>query len=315
MNKEKFGWGVVLLFIGSILLLDNISNIDFHWQSVFHMWPIVLIVIGINFLVPRRGIGSLITIVVTVLAVSFLTYQGIRPSTGSHWTEEELDWDMAEPQDQQEPAKGVSGTFTHDYDSTITEAYLSIHGGAIAYEITDPTNQLFRAQAINTLGSHHLTNTTNGHSAHLVFSMKNSRNNDWDTDGNKNETSIQLNANPVWHINLEMGAGSADFDLTHYKVSSLTFEGGAASFHARLGMPLQETTINTESGIADIELEIPNAAACRIVIDSGLSSKDFPGFSKQDDGSYTTDNFTETTNHFTVHLKGGLSSFSVKRYQ
>src|SRR5690606_9625458 len=95
---------------------------------------------------------------------------------------------------------------------------------------------------------------------------------------------------------------------------SLHFKGGAASFEAKLGMPLEETVITAESGVASVEIEIPRAAACRIVINSGLSSRDFPGFTKQNDGSYVTEGFDRASSHFTVNLKGGLSSFTVKRY-
>ena len=130
----------------------------------------------------------------------------------------------------------------------------------------------------------------------------------------ENWAKISLNTNPVWNISLDMGAGAADFDLTEYKVASLNFKGGAASFKAKLGMPLEETTINAESGVASIELNIPRVAACRVVVKSGLSSKDFPGFTKHDDGSYITEGYHTADHRFTVNLQGGLSSFSVKRY-
>lgn len=315
MNKEKFGWGLVLLVIGGILLLDNLSIIHFYWRSVFHMWPVILIIVGVNLLVPRRGVGSLISIVVTVIALAFLAYQGTIPPDGHRWTwERHRGWGADEPSDNERRPGTSSGTFTHDYDNTITEAHLDIRGGAIAYEITGRTDRLFSAEATNTFGSHHLETTTTDHVARLLFSMKNNKNGRWDLDANDNSANIKLNANPEWHINLEMGAGSAEFDLTDYKIASLRFEGGAASFEARLGMPLQETIISAESGVADVAIEIPRAAACRIVIDSGLSSKDFSGFIKQSDGSYVTERYAEAANHFTINLKGGLSSFSVKRY-
>ncbi|WP_257657257.1 LiaI-LiaF-like domain-containing protein [Parapedobacter lycopersici] len=322
MNKEKFGWGLVLLFVGGILLLDNLSIIDFYWRSVLHMWPVILIVVGVNLLVPKRGAGSLISIVVTVVALAFLAYRGTIPPNGRQWfSEERRGWD-SERRERNERRRErnegrrerSSGTFTHDYDSAITEAHLDIRGGAVAYEITGHTERLFNAEATNTFGAHHLETTTTGNVARLLFSMKNDGDGRWDLDADDNQAQISLNTRPEWHINLEMGAGSAEFDLTEYKVASLRFKGGAASFEARLGMPLAETVISAESGVADIEVEIPRAAACRIVIDSGLSSKDFPGFTKQNDGSYTTENYTGTANHFIINLKGGLSSFSVQRY-
>jgi len=312
MNKEKFGWGVALFFVGGILLLVNLDIIDFYWRSVIEMWPIVLIIIGANLLIPKRGIGPVISVLVTIAALAFLAYRGsIPPHNG---------WRAFGGQNDPRPAKSSRletsrGEFTHDYDSAFKEAYLQIEGGAVSYTIAGTTDKLFSGEAVSTFGLHHLETTTTDHVPRLKFSMKNKRKGNWDLDADENRATIRLNPNPSWHIDLDMGAGKADFDLTEYNVASLSFEGGAASFKAKMGMPLQETVITAESGMANVEIEIPEEAACRIVIDSGLSSKDFPGFVKQDDGSYVTENYSETRNRFVIDLEGGLTAFSVRRYR
>ncbi|MGK6351866.1 LiaI-LiaF-like domain-containing protein [Parapedobacter sp. DT-150] len=323
MNKEKLSWGLILLFVGGVLLLDNLDVIDFYWRSVFSMWPVILIIIGVNLLVPKRGMGNAVSIVVTIAALAFLAYRGTFPPRDSWWTFHSDDrrserrerlYPDADGDDHARRLEKSKGTFTHEYDSNITEAHLSIKGGAVEYEIEGLTDKLFSAEATSTIGAHQLETTTNGSTAELTFSMLNNKKDNWDIDGDENRAEISLNGNPVWRIDLEMGAGAAEFDLTKYKVASLNFKGGAAAFEARLGMPLAETTINAESGVASVEIEIPRAAACRIVTKSGLSSRDFPGFTKQGDGSYVTEGFENASNKFVVNLQGGLSSFTVKRY-
>src|SRR5690606_23761889 len=203
------------------------------------------------------------------------------------------------------------GVFTHAYDSTITTGHLHIKGGAVEYEIEGLTDDLFHAEATSTIGAHQLETITNGSDANLTFSMRDTEKGNWNIRGDENWAKISLNRNPIWRISLDMGAGTAEFDLTKYKIASLNFNGGAASFEAKLGMPLDETTITAESGVASVEIEIPRAAACKIVIKSGLSSRDFPGFTKQEDGSYTTQGYETASNRFVINLKGGLSSFAV----
>ena len=315
MNKEKLSWGLILLFVGGILLLDNLDVINFYWRSVFSMWPIILIVIGVNLLVPRRGIGPAISIVVTVAALAFLAYWGTFPPRSNWWTFNNKNWNIERrSSNDRKYLEASKGNFTHDYDSAVTTAYLSIKGGAVEYEIEGTTDKLFSAEASSTIGSHELESTTNGVRTDLTFRMKGKEKGNWKVNMDENWAKISLNTNPVWNISLDMGAGAADFDLTAYKVANLNFKGGAASFEAKLGMPLEETIINAESGVASIELEIPRAAACRVVVKSGLSSKDFPGFTKHDDGSYITEGYHTADHRFTINLQGGLSSFSVKRY-
>lgn len=316
MNKEKLSWGLILLFVGTVLLLDNLDVIDFYWRSVFNMWPVVLIIIGVNLLVPKRGIGNAISVVVTIAALAFLAFRGTYPPHDNWWifdnNERKTERHMS-PNDGKSRKK-TSGVFTHAYDSTITVANLHIKGGAVEYEINGSTEELFHAEAKSSIGGHQLETTTSGSTANLTFSMQDSEKGNWDMDGNENRAEIRLNRNPEWHISLNMGAGAADFDLTEYKVASLNFNGGAASFEAKLGMPLKETTIAAESGVASVEIEIPRASACKIIVKSGLSSKDFPGFTKQADGSYTTEGFDNASSRFVINLKGGLSSFTVNRY-
>jgi hypothetical protein len=66
--------------------------------------------------------------------------------------------------------------------------------------------------------------------------------------------------------------------------------------------------------VANVEIEVPESSGCRIVVDSGLSSKDFIGFIKQSDGTYETSNYDTAANRINISLKGGLSSFEVSKY-
>ena len=317
MNKEKLSWGLILLFVGGVLLLDNLDVIDFYWRSVFNMWPVILIVIGVNLLVPKRGIGNAISIMVTIAALAFLAFRGTIEPNRNWWNFSNRSWESTDQRKSEndnlhrEPSSGV---FTHEYDSTITTAHLHIKGGAVEYEIRGTTDELFHAEATSTVGAHQLETTTTDSIANLTFRMRDTEKGDWDMRGDENHADIRLSPNPIWNIALDMGAGAADFDLTAYKVASLTFNGGAASFEAKLGMPLKESRIAVESGVASVAIEIPRAAACRINIKSGLSSRDFPGFKKLGNGAYVTEGYDNASNRYIIDLAGGLSSFSVKRY-
>ena len=297
--------------------MDNLDVIDFYWRSVFSMWPVILIIIGVNLLVPKRGIGNAVSIVVTIAALAFLAFRGTYPPHDNWWIFDNKDWKTERriSTNNNKNREKSSGVFTHEYDDAITTAHLHIKGGAVEYEIGGLTDDLFHAEATSTIGAHQLETTTTGADANLTFSMRDTEKGNWNMGGDENWAKISLNRNPIWHISLNMGAGAAEFDLSEYKVASLNFNGGAASFEAKLGMPLEETTIAAESGVASVEIEIPRAAACKIIIKSGLSSRDFPGFTKQDDGSYTTEGYEQASNRFVVNLKGGLSSFAVKRYE
>ena len=155
--------------------------------------------------------------------------------------------------------------------------------------------------------------TTNDSSEVLNFAMQGKS--DWKLhDKADNKATIKLNPNPMWDINIEMGAGTAKLNLTPFKIRNLHIKGGAASFKVKLGKPGQRTNVSVETGVSEIEVSVPAAAACKINVESGLSSKDFKGFIKNDDGSFSTENYEGAPNPIVLNLKGGLSEFKVNRY-
>lgn len=64
MNIEKLTNGIILIGIGILFLLINLGVIHFHW-SIFHvllqLWPLILIVVGINLILKNRYIVVIIT--------------------------------------------------------------------------------------------------------------------------------------------------------------------------------------------------------------------------------------------------------------
>ena len=150
-------------------------------------------------------------------------------------------------------------------------------------------------------------------SVHVVdFKMKGHKGFNFDSD--KNRADFKLNPNPVWEINVETGASSIEFDLSKFKVRELKLHGGAASFNIKMGMPLEMTDVDVSTGMAGVDIFIPQNAACSVETDSGLSDNHFEGFSKTGDDHYETAGYDAAKTKFHIHISGGFSGFHVKRY-
>jgi hypothetical protein len=81
MKLDRIIWGIILLFVGGVLLLENFNVIEFYWRNVWSFWPIFLIIAGINILFNRNRsqVGNIISIAVVVITLSFLFYKGQQP--------------------------------------------------------------------------------------------------------------------------------------------------------------------------------------------------------------------------------------------
>ncbi len=311
MKTEKIIWGLILVFIGGILLLQNFGVIDFQWFVIWRFWPLILILIGANMLFSRENsqTGAIISVVLTLSALVFIGWQGTRDHH-----EGKSRWFFNEWEDEpKSDVKHKSGYFSEPYSASTTSAILNISGGATTYKLEDTTSELFNAKVSSSFGNYSLVKISNDSSETLNFKMSGKA--EWDMrEKGPNEAVMALNSNPLWTINVETGAGKAWFDLSKFKVQSFNFEGGATKLDVKLGAPLATTNVNVETGVSQIHISIPSNAACKINTDSGLSSSDFEGFDKQSDGSYITPNFSSAKEKFIIKLEGGLSKFDVDRY-
>jgi len=312
MNRDKLNWGLVLLFIGVMWLLSNAGVITFYWSSLWRFWPVFLIILGVNLLFPKQGVGQVISVVATIAILAFVGFQATKPS---HFWELRHQWNENGADEHTDHHKTKHTTFTEPYQPTIKRAHLEIKGGAVAYTMKGTADDLFHAESQSTFARHALQSIVRDSVAELSFLMKkNDQDKNWDLNDGENKVQMALHPNPLWDIQVDVGAGSVEFDLSRYRINELRLKGGAASFEVNLGKPVHETKIYVESGVADVEIEIPKQVEGQIKIESGLSSKDFPGFVKLDDNTYVTEGFTGAKERFLIQLKGGLSSFSVRRY-
>lgn len=317
MKTEKVIWGLILIFIGSVFLLNNFGVINFYWGSVWRFWPIIFILIGANMLFSRlnNSTGSILSVSLTLIALIFIGYQGTRPNNSTLGRS----WFRFDHHDNDTAIKNganwsTSNTFTEPFTGNITRAELNINGGATTYRLDDSTVNLFDAEVKQHFGNYTLEKTSRDSVEVLNFRMRD-RKQKWNMDDmDGNEVRIKLNNKPLWDINVEMGAGETAFDLSSYKIQNLILKGGAASFKVTLPEPVTTTNVKVETGVAEVVIKVPEASACRITVDTGLSSKDFSGFQKQADGSYQTSNYNTSSKKIIINLKGGLSSFEVRRY-
>src|SRR5690606_36991853 len=90
MNVKRVSWGLVVLFVGLILLLTNLGYIEFNWFAVFSLWPVLLILVGLSFLLPEREESRYVMILATVGVLVLFAYQGLKTPRG-HWFDFHVD--------------------------------------------------------------------------------------------------------------------------------------------------------------------------------------------------------------------------------
>ncbi|TCD10285.1 hypothetical protein EZ449_10725 [Pedobacter frigidisoli] len=328
MKLDRLIWGILLLFIGGVLLLENFGLIEFYWRNVWNFWPIFLIIAGVNILFNRNNsqTGSIVSIAVLVVALSFLFYKGQQEPTRGNWWGNHANKDIdinIDDDDNDNDNDDNSDNDTAFHQLSLSEPFvaadnakktiLNISGGGISFNLNGETSELINADVKKKHANFSLKKLITDSATVLTFSMDNKKNKFNFGDGG-NDVDFKLNKAANWDVYMKLGAGEADFDFTDYKVRTFHFDGGAAALDLKFGDLLPITDVVVKSGVADVKIKIPTNSGCRIKTKTGLSSKDFDGFDKLSDGVYETSNYKTSTKKIFINLDGGLSSFEVNRY-
>ncbi|RKR85086.1 hypothetical protein BDD43_5342 [Mucilaginibacter gracilis] len=338
MRNDKLIPGTVLVIIGTLFLLDNFNYIDFDWFSLFRLWPILLVIAGVNlvFAYNHSGTATAIKIAVLVAGMAFLIFNGIghpHHYNRHNWkyafkhfdfNDNESDSDNDDDSDSTDTGS-VSKNFKSSnhyqaaYKPSTKQATLNISGGATSYVLKDMTTNLFEADTKESGNHYSLTSTDEDDAQTLDFDMNGDNNHrhgfvlNFGND-KSDKAYLKLNTNPEWTINVEAGAAKINFDLSAFKVQKVKLEGGAASFNVKMGQPLAETTVDVSTGISKVVISVPRNAACHITSETGVSSKSFKGFESVGDDEYETPNFSKATNKMYLKISGGISDFKVEQY-
>lgn len=315
MKFDRIIWGVLLLFIGGVLLLDNFDIITFYWRNVWSFWPIILIIFGVNMLFNKNNsqTGNIISLAILVIALSVLFVKGQEQPTKKFWWSNgrhtiEIDGD----EDNDTDNKKLSFSEPYSLADSAKRTILNLSGGGTSFDLKGETDSLFLAEVRKRNGEFSLTKTASDSVNTLTFKMQNNKKSY--SFGNGTSVDVRLNTNPIYEMNLKMGAGELKFDLENYKVRTLNFDGGAAELNIKIGALLPITDVNVKTGVADVKINIPEGSGCRIKTKTGLSSKDFTGFTKISEGLYETPNYQSAANKVFINFEGGISSFEVDRY-
>ncbi len=327
MKRDRLFTGMLLLCIGILFLLDNFNVINFHWSNILSLWPLLLIVSGVNLVTSHYNSTGITTLRALIFAavLGIVAYRGLQPPNhhffgrqfGNHFFNGDNDFNSDDDDDDNE--KGVmklegSRTYNEPYSAAVKTVSLNIKGGGATYVLQDTTNQLFSASTHEMSGKFNFNTMATDSGKTINFNTSSSRNSiNWDSDKG-NQATIKLNVNPVWDIDIATGASKMDLDLSKFKVRKLLVKGGATSMDLKLGQPVAMMNVDISTGVSEVNISVPSNAACHIISKTGLSSKSFDGFESKSDNEYQTAGFDNAPRKIYLNLKGGISDFNVKRY-
>jgi hypothetical protein len=312
MKPKHLFWGFLFITIGLLVLLNNFESIDLDWITIWKFWPAALILLGISFLTKQEVMkGFLVSLTAIMLAFAvFATFKA-----GWELASDNLFIDFDDGIEISEwDSEDIEITkFVEELKPGIKKAILNFNAGAGSFKLKDTTSKLIFVTAQGVRDNYRLSRSDGKETSTIDFDMERARFS-FKKGKIKNRVEVNLNPEPVWKINMDLGGAAIDFDFSKFKVEKIDMHMGAASLKAKLGSLSDELRVTLDAGASSIEIWVPETSGCEIRTDATLSSKSFEDFRKIRSDYYRTENFESAEKKIYLELDSGVSSLRVKRY-
>lgn len=252
-KKNSLFWPVVLIGAGVILLLSNLGYLpDFNWNALLRLWPLVLVVIGLDLLFGHKApwVGGLIGLLAVGAVVAFIFYSpslGINPPEGIKTEVVSSPLENAERVDYYLDTSYPPVTISALPASTDLVKATIVHRGQVNFDVKGDTAKTVRLSA------------TTEPDSWVSF--------DLGLGGQK--WDIGLNPGVPTVINLNGGSGSLDLDLAGITLEALQADLGSGASKFILPPLKKAYEVDIESGSGSVELTLPGETDITLILDSG----------------------------------------------
>jgi hypothetical protein len=278
----------VLILAGVLaLLVDTGAIAADRLILLVNLWPLVLIVIGVELIIRRAVQGAAAdvaaAVVIVVAIVAAAAYVAVSPNpTGTNTA------DLSSPVGDLHQA-----SLELDFGSATVDITSAADLGSVLYRahIEFPNPGLDRSFD-STTGAVKISQRTGVpfgfHSGHV-------------------NANIQLNPDVTWTITENTGASTDTVNIPQVKVSAITINTGASREDLTLGPPSGIVPVEVHGGALTVHLHRPSAAEAAVEVSGGAVSLDADGHQQHGIGDlrYQSSGFGGAADGYRFRVSGG----------
>jgi hypothetical protein len=286
---------VILIGLGIILLLNNLGILEWSvWEVIFRLWPVLLIAAGLDLFIGRRSVwGSLLALmlILAVLAGALWLF-GAGIGTGQVSAAEEIRQALdGATQAEVVIAPGV-GTLHIEALSELT----NLVEGAIHLSRGERATPEFAVEGETA------TFTLRSEGTFIPFVGGWGAQRGWD---------LGLNPDVPLQLEISLGVGQSDIDLTGLTVSNLAVSMGVGQTTVTLPDD-GRFQAKIEGAIGQTVVVIPAGLAARIRVDTGLAGRQLPDAYQRRDDVYTSPGYESADNRVDLEVSQAIGNITIR---
>ncbi len=284
-------WGIALIAIGVLWLFTSLGWFSWNfWADLWLLWPLVLILFGLNFLLRENPQRIPVLIAVGLLGGGLLWMWNAR--SGAQGALEQISIPLGPVnQAQIRLAPGVGQLEV----SALEEGSINLVEGQIRLL---PGERLERRSDVR------------GSGAVVALEAKGRT-----SGAARSREGWELRLSPRANLRLDVntGVGETILNLRSLQVSSLEVNSGVG----RVQIELPEQGIyraRIDGGVGELDIRIPQNVAVRLEAQTGLGGLEVPnGLLKQADNRYESPDYATAVHRADLEVKGGVGRVVIRR--
>lgn len=302
-------WGTFVLLIGATLLGINLGYLSASiWDSLIKLWPILLIVWGLNIVFRHTYLQVLSYLSPLVLIAAFAYATTMTPSS-----EDNGKWyaPVFHIGDTRSNVTPNDYKFEYKKDPNVTSTELDLKLGGSDVEVAASPSDGFAEVLV----------TTNVGEPKVKFSAEGSV---LKIDGqaprsigrivnHKDDWTIHLPPGLPTKVTVDAGAADCKLDFSQIKLISLKVDSGASDIDVTMQAPPPEgSKVEIDSGASDIGLTVPKDSPLKVKVDSAAVSSNFKAIGLVKKGGFWySANYLAGKPAIEVNIDAGAADISI----
>jgi len=317
MKTRGFFWGSAFVTFGVLLLLIKVFKFDFVDSSIHNLWPLIIVLIGINlFNIPiryKRIVSSANGILFAAVIISSIYSAGNKFSKYVGDFDEHFNLVEFDDKLSNELFGLGSGIINFEKESKFDFGRIEINAGSGSLMISGSDTSLL------TLGTNFespiVSKTEQLKQVKINVDLDNQTKvhfNDKDVDlGPATMAFIQKNI--YWDMEINIGAGNLKLDLSENKINKLDINSGASKIELKLGDVENKSSINFRTGASQLVIWVPDKIDFEVVTNSFIHTTLQTDFIVKENGNYAPKVTRKNMPKVIINIESGISKLDLKR--
>ena len=289
---------VVIIGLGVLFLLDNLGLLGWSaWGVILHLWPVLLVAVGLDMLFGRRSplVSLLITVVVLGAASVLLWLYVPAPAAGQPLATERVEQSLdGASRAEVEIRPGVANLRI----ASLSDSHLLVEG-----TVASGGGETIARDFYVSGDTAHFALRSRAQSATGVFLSGRA--------GDERLWDLRLNGGVPMVLKVSTGVGTAEMDLAELKLTDLDVDTGVG--RTVLTLPARgQVRARVNGGVGEVAVTIPEGMAASIRVNAGIGSTDVVGNLQRRGDAYLSPGYDLAQDRVELTVRGGVGRVTVR---